>query len=141
MKSAVSLLKRLARMLLIVFLVVVGSTILVRFAPGYLSDAREMDSHYGDAARAELSAEAARSTSLRQMLSTEMSAWTNGSLGLSRQYDVPVLELVLPRLAVTGGLMLRAIVFAWTLALCASLLSSAGRNPSLLWQAPVTLLL
>jgi len=37
--------------------------------------------------------------------------------------------------------MLRAIVFAWTLALCASLLSSAGRNPSLLWQAPVTLLL
>jgi len=141
MKSAVSLLKRLARMLLIVFLVVVGSTILVRFAPGYLSDAREMDSHYGDAARAELSAEAARSTSLWQMLSTEMSAWTNGSLGLSRQYDVPVLELVLPRLAVTGGLMLRAIVFAWTLALCASLLSSAGRNPSLLWQAPVTLLL
>jgi peptide/nickel transport system permease protein len=141
MKSAVSLLKRLARMLLIVFLVVVGSTILVRFAPGYLSDAREMDSHYGDAARAELSAEAARSTSLRQMLSTEMSAWTNGSLGLSRQYDVPVLELILPRLAVTGGLMLRAIVFAWTLALCASLLSSAGRNPSLLWQAPVTLLL
>jgi len=141
MKSAVSLLKRLARMLLIVFLVVVGSTILVRFAPGYLSDAREMDSHYGDAARAELSAEAARSTSLRQMLSTEMSAWTNGSLGLSRQYDVPVLELVLPRLAVTGGLMLRAIVFAWSLALCASLLSSAGRNPSLLWQAPAALLL
>jgi peptide/nickel transport system permease protein len=141
MKSAVSLLKRLARMLLIVFLVVVGSTILVRFAPGYLSDAREMDSHYGDAARAELSAEAARSTSLRQMLSTEMSAWTNGSLGLSRQYDVPVLELVIPRLAITGALMLRAIVFAWTLALCASLLSSAGRNPSLLWQAPATLLL
>jgi peptide/nickel transport system permease protein len=141
MKSAVSLLKRLARTILIVFLVVLGSTILVRFAPGYLSDAREMDARYGGAARTELSAEAARSASLRQMLSTEMSAWSNGSLGLSRQYDVPVLELVLPRLAVTGGLMLRAIVFAWTLALCASLLSSAGRNPSLLWQAPATLLL
>jgi peptide/nickel transport system permease protein len=141
MKSAVSLLKRLARTILIVFLVVLGSTILVRFAPGYLSDAREMDARYGGAARTELSAEAARSASLRQMLSTEMSAWSNGSLGLSRQYDVPVLELVLPRLAVTGGLMLRAIVFAWTLALCASLLSGAGRNPSLLWQAPATLLL
>jgi len=37
--------------------------------------------------------------------------------------------------------MLRAIVFAWTLALCASLLSSARQNPSLLWQAPATLLL
>jgi peptide/nickel transport system permease protein len=141
MKSAISVLKRLARTLLIICLVVVGTTILVRFAPGYLSDAREMDSRYGDAARAELSAEATRSNSMRQMLSTEMSAWTNGSLGLSRQYDVSVLELILPRLAVTGGLMLRAIVFAWTLALCASLLSSAGRNPSLLWQAPAAVLL
>jgi len=141
MKSAVSLLKRLARTLLIVFLVVLGTTVLIRFAPGYLSDAREMDARYGGAARAELSAEAARSSSLRQMLSTEMSAWTKGSLGLSRQYDVPVLDLVLPRLAVTGGLMLRAIVFSWSLALCVSLLSSARRNPSLLWQAPATLLL
>jgi peptide/nickel transport system permease protein len=141
MKSAVSVLKRLARTLLIVCLVVIGSTVLIRFAPGYLSDAREMDARYGDGARAELSAEAGRSNSMRHILSTEMSAWTNGSLGLSRQYDVPVLDLVMPRLAITGGLMLRAIVFAWMLALCASLLSSAGRNPSLLWQAPATLLL
>src|SRR5271170_6922204 len=106
MKSAVSVLKRLARMLLIVFLVVLGSTVLVRFAPGYLSDAREMDSRYGDAARVELSREAAQSISLRQMLSNEFKEWTQGNLGISRQYDVPVLELVLPRLAVTGGLML-----------------------------------
>jgi peptide/nickel transport system permease protein len=141
MRPAVSLLKRLARTLLIVFLVVLGSTALIRFAPGYLSDAREMDARYGDSARAELSAEAARRSSMRQMLSTEITAWTKGSLGLSRQYDVPVLELVLPRLAVTGGLILRAIVFAWSLALCASLLSSAGRSPSLLWQAPAALLL
>jgi len=141
MKSAMPVLKRLARTLLIVCLVVIGSTILVRFAPGYLSDSREMDARYGDSARAELSAEAARSASLKQMLSTEMSAWTNGSLGLSRQYDVPVLELILPRLAVTGGLMLRAIVFAWTLALCGSFLSSAGRNPGILWQAPAAVLL
>jgi peptide/nickel transport system permease protein len=141
MKSAVSLLKRLGRTVLVVFLVVLGSIFLIRLAPGYLSDAREMDARYGDAVRAELSTEAARSSSMRQMLSTEVSAWTSGSLGLSRQYDVPVLELVLPRLAVTGGLMLRAIVLAWSLALCASLFSSAGRNPSLLWQAPATLLL
>jgi peptide/nickel transport system permease protein len=132
---------RIARALLVAFLVVLGSTALIRFAPGYLSDAREMDGRYGDTARAELSAEAARSSSLRQMLSTEMSAWTKGSLGLSRQYDVPVLELVLPRLTVTGGLMLRSIVLAWALALCASLVSSAGRRPSLLWQAPAALLL
>ena len=141
MKFAAGLLKRLGRTLAIVLLVVFGSTVLVRFAPGYLSDAREMDPRYAGAARVELAAEAGRSGSLGQMLATEIGGWTQGNLGISRQYEVPVLELILPRLAVTGSLMLRAIVMAWTLALCASLLSSASRNPSLLWQAPAALLL
>jgi peptide/nickel transport system permease protein len=141
MKSVVFLFRRLARALLIVLLVVIGSTVLIRFAPGYLSDAREMDSRYGDAARAELSAEATRSRSLTQILSTEFGGWTHGNLGVSRQYDVPVVELVSPRLAVTASLLLRAIALAWTISLCAALLSSAGRNPSLIWQSPSTLLL
>jgi peptide/nickel transport system permease protein len=38
-------------------------------------------------------------------------------------------------------LLLRAIALAWTISLCAALLSSAGRNPSLIWQSPSTLLL
>jgi peptide/nickel transport system permease protein len=49
-----------------------------------------MDSRYGDAARVELSAEAARSASLKQMLWTEFGGWTRGDLGVSRQYEVPV---------------------------------------------------
>jgi peptide/nickel transport system permease protein len=141
MRPVVNLLRRLARTIVLVLLVAVGSTVLMRFAPGYLSDEREMDARYAGVARAELSAEAARSQSLGQMLAAEIGGWMQGSLGLSRQFGVPVLELVRPRLAVTGALMLRAIIFAWALALCASLLSSAGRNPSLLWQAPAALLL
>jgi len=141
MRFVAGLLKRLTRTLTVVVLVAAGSTVLMRFAPGYLSDAREMDSRYAGAARVELSAEAERSNSLRHMLFTEIGGWTRGNLGLSRQYDVPVLELIAPRLAVTGSLLLRAIVLAWTLALCAALFSSAGQNPSLLWQAPATLLL
>jgi len=141
MKAAVAVVKWLSRTLAIVLLVIIGSTILVRFAPGYLSDAREMDSRYADAARAELSTEAARSNSLRNMLISEIGGWTRGDAGISRQYGVPVAELTMPRLVVTGGLILRAIVLAWALALCASLISSAGRNPSLVWQVPATLLL
>lgn len=141
MTYVANLLKRLARTLAIVICVAVGTTLMVRLAPGYLSDAREMDSRYAGAARVELSSEAARSYSLRRMLATEIGGWTRGDLGTSRQYEVPVQELILPRLAVTGGLILRAIVFAWALALCAALLSSAGRNPWLLWQAPAILLL
>jgi peptide/nickel transport system permease protein len=141
LKSVVSLLKHLTRTFVIVLLVVIGCTALVRFAPGYLSDSREMDARYADVTRAELSAEAERSTSLLHMLFTEISGWERGDLGLSRQYQVPVLELILPRLAVTGGLLLRGVFLAWTLALCAALFSSAGQKRSLSWHAPATLLL
>ncbi len=141
MKAAAAVPKWLGRALAIVLLVIVGSTVLVRFAPGYLSDAREMDSRYADAARAELSHEAARSRSLPQMLVSEMGGWLRGDAGLSRQYGVPVFELIRPRLAVTGGLMVRSIALAWALAILAALVSSAGRNPAAIWQAPSTLLL
>lgn len=141
MKLAANLLKRLIRMLAIVLIVMIGSTVLVRFAPGYFSDAREMDTRYRDAVRVELSAEAARSRSLIPLLSTEIGEWVRGNGGLSRQYGVPVFELIPPRLAVTGGLMTRSIALAWIFALCASLISSAGRKPSFLWQIPATLLL
>jgi len=141
MKPAIAVAKWLTRAFAIVLLVIIGSTLLVRYAPGYLSDAREMDSRYGDAAREELSAEAARSGSLRHLLSTEVSAWLRGDAGTSRQYGIPVAELIRPRLAVTGRLLLRALILAWSLAVCAALLSSARPKPSLLWQSPATLLL
>ncbi|HUH64688.1 MAG TPA: ABC transporter permease subunit [Terracidiphilus sp.] len=141
MKSMVRALRWLARTLVIVLLVMVGSTILVRLAPGYLSDAREMDSRYADAARVQLSQEAARSHSLMEMLKSEIGEWASGSAGISRQFGVPVSELIRPRLAVTGGLMVRSLALGWILAIAAALISSAGPNPSALWQAPSTLLL
>ena len=67
MKSVTGIIKRLGRAFMIVVMVVAGSTMLMRFAPGYLSDAREMDSRYGDAARQELSAEALRSATKRKV--------------------------------------------------------------------------
>jgi peptide/nickel transport system permease protein len=141
MKPAIAVAKWLARTLTIVLLVIFGSTALVRLAPGYLSDAREMDSRYADAARAELSAEATRSGSLGHMIGSEVSGWMRGNGGLSRQYGIPVFELIGPRLSVTGGLLLRSVALAWAFALCAALFSSAGRNRSMLWQAPAALLL
>jgi len=141
MKRAAAVAKWAARTLAIVLLVIVGATVLIRFAPGYLSDAREMDSRYSDSVRAQLSAEAVRSSSLKHLLSVELSGWLRGDGGISRQYGVPVSELIVPRLAVTGALLLRALALAWLLALCASLLSSTARKPSTLWQAPAALLL
>lgn len=130
-----------ARTAAILLLVVVGSTILVRFAPGYLSDAREMDWRYAGTAHAELSQEAVRSHSVSHMLVAEFGRWARGDAGISRHYGVPVSELIRPRLAVTGALLLRSLLLAWSLAVLAALLSSTRSNPSLLWQAPATLLL
>jgi peptide/nickel transport system permease protein len=141
MRPSMTALRWLARILVIILLVMVGSTILVRFAPGYLSDAREMDSRYADAARAELNQEGARSHSLIHMLSSEIGGWASGNAGISRQYGVPVFELIRPRLAVTGGLMVRSLALGWLLAIAAALVSSAGRKPSWIWQGPSTLLL
>jgi peptide/nickel transport system permease protein len=141
MKTATAALRWLGRTIAIVLLVIVGSTVLVRFAPGYLSDAREMDSRYATEARSQLSAEATRSRSIPHMLLAEIGGSLRGDFGLSRQFEVPVSELIRPRLAVSAALLLRGIALAWMAALCAALLSSAGRNPSVLRQAPATVLL
>ena len=131
----------MARMLAILLLVAFGTTLLVRCAPGYLSDAREMDARYAGNARAELATEAARSQTLSGMLGRELTGWLHGDLGRSRQFDIPVSELMAPRLAVTGSLMLRAIALAWLLASAAALLASLSRRTALLWHLPATLLL
>ena len=141
MKPMATLLKRLLRAATILLLVTVGATLLVRFAPGYLSDAREMDPRYADAARTELSAEAVRSGSVLGLLSTEIRQWTHGDLGISRQYEAPVSELIWPRLAVSGGILLRSLALGWALACSFALVASAGRKPSVFWQLPSTLLL
>jgi len=141
MRRITAIMRWLGRTLLIVVLVMIGSTVLVRYAPGYLSDPGEMNSRYAHTVRAELSAEAGRSRSITQMLITEITGMTRGSAGISRQFDVPVIELIRPRLAVTGELLLRSLLLGWALALCAALIASAGKEPSMLWQAPATLLL
>jgi len=141
MKRAAAAAKWLTRTLAILLLVLAGSTVLVRFAPGYLSDSRELDSRYAEAARADLQMEAARNGSVLHLLGTETSGWMHGDAGLSRQYGVPVMDLIGPRLRVTASLLLRALVLSWTLAVLVSMLSSAGRTPSRLWQVPATVLM
>jgi peptide/nickel transport system permease protein len=141
MKTVTAAFTWLGRTITIVLLVIVGSTVLVRFAPGYLSDAREMDNRYAVEARSALAAETARTRSFPRMLLGEISGSLRGDFGVSRQFEVPVSELIRPRLAVSAGLLLRGLGLAWMAALCAALLSSTGRNPSMLRQAPATVLL
>ncbi|MGC2637313.1 MAG: ABC transporter permease subunit [Acidobacteriaceae bacterium] len=131
----------LARALALVLLVMIGATLLVRLAPGYLSDAREMDARYGNTVRAEMAQERAQSRSLPQMLAREITGWLHGHAGVSRQFGIPVGYLIRPRLAVTGGLLLRSLLLGWSLALAASLVAGTRRKSGVVWQAPAALLL
>jgi peptide/nickel transport system permease protein len=141
MKIVTACLRWTGQTLAVMLLVILGSTVLVRFAPGYLSDAREMDARYAAGARSELSVEAARSRSIPQMLIAEVGGWIRGDFGRSRQFDVPVSELIAPRIEVSGRLLLEGIGLAWLVALCAALMANLGRSRSLLWQTPATVLL
>ena len=141
MRVATHLFWRAGRAAAVILLVMLGSTLLVRFAPGYWSDARELDSHYAEGARRELQAESARSGSIMHLLAAELGGYVRGDFGQSREYQVPVEELLKPRLAVTGSLIFRAICLGWLLALGTAIASSARRAPSPLWQVPSTLLL
>jgi peptide/nickel transport system permease protein len=131
----------LSRTIVILLLVMIGTTMLVRYAPGYLTDEREMEAPYAPAARAELSVEAMQSRSLGQMISSEIESLAHGGGGISRQYGVPVSQLILPRLAVSGLLLLRSLLLAWILAVCGALAAGTGRYRSLACRAPATLLL
>jgi peptide/nickel transport system permease protein len=140
-KALSVLFRSLARAFTLVVLVMIGATLLVRLAPGYLSDAREMDARYGNVVRRELAQEGAQSRSLPQMLAREMSGWMRGDAGVSRQFDVPVRDLIRPRLSVTSSLLLRSLLLGWAMAFCAALLASTRRRAGVVWQAPSTVLL
>jgi peptide/nickel transport system permease protein len=141
MKIGLAAAQWLSRTIVVLFLVMIGTTILVRYAPGYLADEREMEAPYAQTARAELSAEAAQSRTLGQMVSSEVESLAHGRGGISRQYDVPVSQLILPRFAVSGLLLLQSLPLAWVLAVCGALAASAGRKPSMIWRMPATVLL
>jgi len=141
MKTAAQICWRLGRTLVLLALVAVGTILLMRFAPGYFSDSREMDAKYAQREQTELHQEEATSGTFAQLAKSTFGGWLHGDLGSSRQYGVPVTELVGPRLHVTVMLLLRGLVFGWALAVCTAFPVSLWRNGQTLAGMPFTLLL
>ena len=125
MSLPLAILKRICRTILLLTLVALGTITLMRFAPGYFADAREMDAKYGSGARSELRAERAERGSVRMIASGAFTGWLHGNLGQSRQFEVPVSELLRPRLRVSAFLLVRGVGCGWLLAFCAALPLSA----------------
>ena len=122
------LLQQAGRTLLLILLVASGTLALVRHAPGYFADSRELDPQHADGVRAELAARQAADRSAAAMVLGAAAGWLHGQLGISRQYQVPVWELIQPRLPVTLNLLARSLALGWLAAAALALPLSALRG-------------
>jgi len=128
---------RLVRTVLLLLFAAAGTILLVRFAPGFFSDSRELDARYAQATRPEDQPP----QSLAQVALAEVHGWLRGDFGQSRQYEIPVAELIGARVKVSAALLLNGILSGWLLALCAALPISALRKGAAVLGLPFTLLL
>lgn len=141
MRPALTILALLVRALLLMLFAAVGTILLVRLAPGFFSDFRELDAKYAEAAQMEMQSENNQQQSVDQLAAQEIKGWLNGDFGQSRQYQIPVVELIAPRIRISAMLLVRGILFGWMIALSAALPVSALRTNTLLWGIPFTVLL
>jgi peptide/nickel transport system permease protein len=128
MSSSAAVLKRLVRTASLILLAAIGTIVLVRFAPGYFADTRELDGQYADGARATLKAQQEEQGSVLTQTSHLLGGWFHGDLGRSRHYEVPVIDLLGSRAKVTGILLLSGMAYGWLFALCLALPLSARRT-------------
>lgn len=134
---------RLARVASLALLAMAATVALVRFAPGYFTDSREMDAQYGAVAREQLQAEQQREGTVSTAVWNELRGWMHGDLGRSRHFEVPVSDLVRERARVTIKLLLTSVLCGWLGALAVALPLSVGRTRTgeMLVAAPVAILL
>jgi peptide/nickel transport system permease protein len=141
MSTAGVILRKTGRIAVVLLLSAAGTVILMRIAPGYFDDAREMDAQYGQGARSKLGAEQRAQASVYCAATRTFAELIRGDLGQSRQYGVPVSGLIRDRAGVTVRLLARGIAYGWLIAFCAALPFSMIRGRTTLWGAPFTLLL
>ena len=141
MSWPVTIAMRAGRTLLLILCAAAGTILLVRFAPGFFSDPREMDAKYAQAAQEEIDAENGQHRSVNQIAMQEAKDFLGGGFGTSRQYRVPVAELIGARIPLSALLLARGILGGWLLAICAALPVSSLRRGGLFWGLPFTILL
>jgi peptide/nickel transport system permease protein len=128
MRPVGRLLLRLGRILSLILLAAFGTITLMRFAPGYFTDTREVDVKYGNEARVALKIQEEEQGSVVALTKHLLNGWLQGNFGRSRQYDIPVLELIGPRAKITGRLLLSGMALGWLLALALALPLSVRRT-------------
>ena len=126
-----------ARAVSLLLLATLGTVLMMHVAPGYFSEEREIDARFGSAAETQILTDTKAEGSLLHVWTASLVHLLRGDLGTSRQYGVPVTDLLVPRLRVTGRLLLVAVCAGSVSAFLAAVWSSALR--SLIAQRSMTL--
>jgi peptide/nickel transport system permease protein len=125
--KAAKLLRNVLRRLLFLLCLGIGgallSATLVRFAPGYGVEERELDPRWSAQSVEALRQKQAPQERLASFYFHYLLALAHGDLGVSDSLKRPVLELLRQRLPVTGNSVVRGLGVAW---LAATLLASLG---------------
>ena len=131
------------RVLLLALLACILTTVLIRSAPGYFSDEREMDPQFSAVQMRALEQQKQNDTGLIHQIARQLRDEVHGDLGRSRHYDVPVAGLLKERWRITAWLVVESVLCGWTLAFLAAAIWSARRKASgeMLAAAPSALLL
>ena len=137
------LLLKVLRACSLVLLAGLGTIALMRVAPGYFTDERELDAQYAATTREALAAQQQQEGSVLHLMATEALEALHGDFGTSRQFGVPVSELVRARAATSARLLAGSVLGGWLLSLAMALALSGrrSRGGEALIAAPSALLL
>jgi len=111
------ILRRLSAMLATLLVAGLLAATLVRFAPGFDADERELDPHLNRESVQALHQSRLSEHNILAFYSNYLRNAVHGELGRSRSLDQPVLSLLRDRWPVTARLVAIGLFLAWTLAL------------------------
>ncbi len=114
-----------ATALLLAVLTALSTALMMRCAPGFFSDERELDSRYGVSVQQDLRAEQRAQGSVFRTCAALGMRWIHLDFGRSRTWDVPVWEILRSRIPASATLLGISLPLSWMLAVAIALPYSA----------------
>jgi peptide/nickel transport system permease protein len=121
---------RLLTIAAVVLIAGLACATMVRFAPGFGVDERELDPHLSAESVAAIRAQNAREHNVAQFYFSYIRGLLHGNLGEARTFSQPVSRLLKDRAPTTGQNLGYGLALAWSVALAATLIAAACQKPS-----------
>jgi peptide/nickel transport system permease protein len=134
---------RLLTIMAVVLLAGLACASMVRFAPGFEVDERELDPHLSAESIAAIRAQHDNQRSVAHFYFSYMAGLLHGDLGEARTFSQPISRLLKDRAPTTAQNLGYGLALAWSVALAATLIGAAWQKPvadALLSTATIALL-